>query len=104
MTWEYLDELLPTHNGCRDHLLALFQRTTDHLIPLYAEGAFLTCRDGATAVRTSCHLVLPLLDPRDHPRYALTAQTFGLQRGVEHAPFLEADDFRPGRQALVLPA
>jgi len=101
MTWRELGEALPSGNGYLQHVLALLQAMTAQVMPVYAEGAYLTRTDEGTGVRTTCQLLLPLADERGSARYALTAQTFGLQSGIEHAPFLEADDFRPGRSAVV---
>lgn len=100
LTWAYLDELLPAKGyGAQVHrqlsLLTQFEA------PVYAEGVYLTCINDRTGLRTTCHLMLPLADDADEVRYVLAAQTFGTLRNLNHAPFLEADDYQPGRTAVV---
>ncbi|WP_162906583.1 PAS domain-containing protein [Algihabitans albus] len=100
LTWAYLDEILPAKGyGAQVH--RQLRLLTELEAPVYAEGAYLTCVDDRTGLRTTCHLMLPLADDAGAIRYVLTAQTFGTLRNLNHAPFLQADDFQSGRMAIV---
>ena len=100
LTWTYLDELLPA-TGYGAQVRRQLSLLTQLEAPVYAEGVYLTCIGDRTGLRTTCHLMLPLADDEGEVRYILAAQTFGTLRNLNHAPFLEADDYQPGRTAVV---
>ncbi|WP_375596435.1 PAS domain-containing protein [Algihabitans albus] len=100
LTWCYFDELLPANRYGR-HVHWQLRTLLARRAAVYSEGAYLTSVDGKLGVRTTCHLMLPLTDEAGEIRYVLAAQTFGTLSNLNHAPFLLADDFRPGRTAVV---
>ncbi len=100
LTWCYFDELLPANSYGR-HVHWQLRTLLARRAAVYSEGAYLTSVDGKLGVRTTCHLMLPLTDEAGEIRYVLAAQTFGTLSNLNHAPFLLADDFRPGRTAVV---
>lgn len=100
MTRRYLS-MLPTRNTWLEQVIRDVELLERHSCPLYAEGAFLTFRNGLTGVRATCHLLLPLLNDAGELCCALMVQKLRRLDAAHSEPFLFADEFRPGRRALV---